>query len=260
MNTVSATTAWNRRSLIRLIPIATPEPWQSAVLPLSSFPTPVEELGPVRAFVGELVRRLAASAPTVETFIQFESLHLADGASHVSRNGRQWMPMMGLGVWPDREPPKIWTVEEFQELVPGEKPRPLMNIALRVTGAREARHQARDVLVGRGTIIQLFANLDSEKLLANARELLLPPIQDPSFKAFPFYIPLLEAKSVSGASSHQLDAWSCGAHTYIRESVEDHGVLIVSKSLEEALRGLGAKLSETEPREWLVLDESYVSS
>jgi hypothetical protein len=245
--------------MIRLVPVTAPEPWSAAVLPLSGFPAPQEELGPVRRFLEKLVKMAGENSACVETFIQLATLHLADGATHLSKNGRQWMPAMGLGVWPDREPPTGWTVEEMQQLVPGEQLRPLMNIALRVSGPVGARHQARDVLIGRGTIIQMFSNLQSDALLSGARDLLLPPIQDPSFTSFPYYIPLLEAKSVSGSKLQQLDAWCCGAHTYLRESVEDQGILIVSRSLNELLNRLGGALSEEETPEWRIPEKPYVS-
>jgi hypothetical protein len=257
---MSATAPPDRTEFIRLTPISAPSPWQAAVLPLSSFPTPEDQLGPVRRLIQKLVRSLGASESSVETFIELTNLHLADGAAHLSKHGRHWMPSMGLGVWPDREPPTGWTIEEFQELVPGEKVRPLMNIAMRVMGPVEARHHARDVLLGRGTIIQVLADLDGDELLEQARNLLSPPIKDPSFTSFPFYIPLLEARSISRASADQLDAWSCGTHTYIRESPEDLGILILSRSLDETLGALGGVLSSTEPREWQIPEASLVSS
>jgi|SRR5579863_7562478 len=255
-----ASASGDRKEFIRLLPLAAPGPWKGVLLPVSSFPTPEAELAPVRMFLQKLVRSIGTRAAVVETFIQLAGLHLADGAAHLTAHGQKWRPQMGLGVWPDREPPTGWTLEELQELVPGEKPRPLMNIALRLTGLPEARHQARDVLVGRGTIVQFLANLEGEKLLTRARDVLFPPIKDPSFTSFSFYIPLLETKSLAKATADQLDAWCCGAHAYIRESPEDAGILILSKSLDETLHRIGGSLSSTEPREWQVPREPHAAS
>jgi len=257
---MSAMASQNKVDFVRLAPVAAPSPWQAAVLPLSSFPVPEAELGPVRILLQKLVRAFATEGSTLETFVDFANLHLADGAAHLSKHGRHWIPAMGMGVWPDREPPTGWTVEDFQQMVPGEKLRPLINIALRITGPAEARHHARDILLGRGVIVHMLTDSGGDQMIETARNLLLPPIKDPSMTGFPFYIPLLEAKSIGAATAPRLDAWCCGAHTYIRESVEDRGILILSRSLEDILRGLGCVLSSAEPREWQVPEELHVPS
>lgn len=234
---------------VRLQQLALAEPWQGALLHLSCFPTPEEELLPVRDFLRRLVGKLRGAA-SLETFIQFRSLHLADGSSRVSSNGRAWMPAMGLGVWPDREPPTRWTMEELRDLMPGDKVRPLMNIVLRVTTSLEAREQARNAMLGMGTILQLVTLSENGDFLSAARALLKPSIKDPSYTSFPFYVPLLEAKSVLHAQASQLDAWLCGANAYIRESPEDSGILIVSKSLQAILHSIGAVETKIGSGEW----------
>lgn len=242
----------DRRDVVRLRQLRAPSPWEGALLPLSAFPVPEDELVPARAFLQRLVTELMRTSPLIETFIRFAHLHLGDGPSRLSGHGRLWMPMMGLGVWPDRKPPTTWTLEELQDLAPGEKVRPLMDIVLRVTGSPEARNQARDVMLGLGTVIHLISAIDGEELLAATGKLLLPAIQDPSLTAFPFYMPLLEAKTAVEASVSQFDAWSCGIDAYIRESPEDSGILILARSLEQTLLQIGAVHSTAEPNGWEV--------
>lgn len=198
---------------------------------------------------------MTQKSPRIETFIRFAHLHLGDGPSRLSSHGREWMPMMGLGVWPDREPPTTWKLEELQDLAPGEKVPPLMDIVLRVTGSPEARSQARDVMLGLGTVIQLVSAIDTEGLLAATGKLLRPAIQDPSLTAFPFYMPLLEAKSVAEASASQLDAWSCGIDAYIRESPEDSGILILARSLQPTLVQIGCVHPPADADEWEITVE-----
>lgn len=240
----------NARRTIRLQRLALAEPWQGALIGLSGFPTPEDELAPVRHVLQGLLGALKGDAASLETFIQFSSLHLADGSTRLSSNGRAWMPTMGLGVWPDREPPARWTMEELRDLMPGDKVRPLMNILLRVTTTQTAREHARNVMLGLGSVLQFVTASGDENLLTSARALLKPAITDPSFTSFAYYIPLLEGKSVVRATAAQLDAWSCGASAYLRESPEDKGILIISKSLQKALHSLGAVESRSGPSEW----------
>lgn len=240
----------NAHRAVRLQKLALAEPWQGALIGLSGFPAPEDELAPVRNVLQRLVGAFRGEAASLETFIQFSSLHLADGPARLSSHGRAWMPAMGLGVWPDREPPTRWTMEELRDLMPGDKVRPLMNILLRVTTPLEAREQARNVMLGLGSILQFVTKSADETLLASARALLRPAITDPSFTSFAYYIPLLEGKSVVRANVSQLDAWSCGAIAYLRESPEDKGILIISKVLQKALHSLGAVESKSGSNEW----------
>jgi hypothetical protein len=146
-------------------------------------------------------------------------------------------------VWPDREPPTVWTKEDFENLDFGEQPRTLMYQVLRVTTGVEAREDARNTMLGIGAVTQLMTTGGTEALLKAGIETLLPPIQDPAFTAFPYYMPLLEAKSLEGAKTAQLDKWLCGAAVYLRESVEDQAILIASREpLAGLLESLGGRL------------------
>jgi hypothetical protein len=227
--------------------------WSGYLFPISAFPAPEAELDPARKFVGKVASLLAKNkADEVETFIQLTQLHLGDGAQRVSSRGREWMPVMGLGSWPDREPPHGWTNEELHSLVPGEKLRPMMDIVLHLTSAGKGDN-ARDTMLGLGTILQFFVSTGRDKFLNTARNLLLPPIKDPSYVSFPFYVPLLEGKSIANADDAQLESWLCGAHACIRESAEDKGILIfASEPLEELLRQAGAEKPASQNDPWRV--------
>jgi hypothetical protein len=171
------------------------------------------------------------------------------GSMRLSSHGREWLPRLGLGVWPDRQPPTIWTKEDFRNLAPGEKPRTLMDQVFRITKSHEARVDAADTMLGLGAIVQVFTRDSGEEYLKKARALLLPPIKDPSYTCFPFYIPLLELKSMTGAASEKVESWFCGASVYMRESVEDKGVLLASSQpFDAVLRSLGGQPEQgTEP-------------
>jgi hypothetical protein len=234
---------------LRLLPAR--DPWEAMVLPLSRFPTPEEELAPVRQLLREFRRLLGKERETSsEVFLQLAALYLGDGAARFARHAPDWNPRTGLGVWPDRPPPTLWTIEELSKLLPGQMPRPAMYQVFHITVFPVAGPDARDVMLGLGTVLEVLKPRSDPDWMERTKGLLLPPIQDPSLTSFPFYVPLLEGKSIAGADSAQLDAWLCGACSYIRESSEDSGILILAREpLRPILAQLGGVLETgLEPR------------
>jgi hypothetical protein len=226
--------------------------WEAFLIPLPAFPVPEEERAPVREFVRKVIAQLVKQQGCkLETFIQLTQLHLGDGASRLSNHGKEWMPSMGLGVWPDREPPHSWTMGELQDLVPGDKLRSMMDIALHVTRPEEGDN-VRDVMLGLGTVLQFVLPAGTEEFLSAARHLLFSPIKDPSFTSFPFYIPLFEGKTISGASESQLELWLCGAHACIRESPEDQGILVFGKTALQDVLPLAGAVRSKEDSSWRI--------
>lgn len=216
-------------SELTLKSIAAPPPWEALVLTVSSFPVPPEELASVRSFLRRLTGALLEDGELcVEIFLQFNHLHLADGAARIAENARAWRPEHGLGVWPDREPPVLWTRAEF-ESPPTGPPRPIMHKVLRLSGSRRVKNDAVEMMLGRGAVIEVLTAEPGDRFLERARKLLLPPIQERALRSFPFYVPLLERKSIGGRQADQLQDWLCGVSVYIRESAEDSGILIASR-------------------------------
>jgi hypothetical protein len=231
--------------------ISTPKGWAGEVflLPVSAFPVPDVELTEIRRILRLLNSEIYGSGDlNCEVFIQMAHLHVGDGGARLSRNARYWMPQMGLGVWPDREPPALYTPEEIQNVKQDEKPRTLMHQVFRVSAPAPAPDKALDAMLGLGTLIQIAANETWDDFRARTTEVLLPPIEEPTFRFFPYYVPLLDKHSVVSVKSGDLQRSLCGATVYIRESAEDKGILVVSVApLTPILEKLGAKLS-TEPK------------
>ncbi len=208
----------------------------------------------MREFLRTLCASLAkAGCLSVEMLILFNQLYLGDGPTRFCDHAREWQPQQGLGVWPDREPPTLWTPADFHYLKPGEKPKDFMYQLFRVSGSLPVKEQARDVMLGLGTIIEIMTEGSSDGLLQKSRDLLLPPIKERAFRSFRFYLPLLERKSLEGAKPGQLDDWFCGASVYIRESFEDKAILIASRvPLEPILKNLGGRLEGGPAPEWRI--------
>ena len=227
-------------------------PWEAHLLSVSGFPAPESELSPAQLFLQNLSGILAGQGGLAsEVFVQFNQLHRRDGPARFGAYVRAWMPRVGLGAFPDEPPPAGYTKEDFEGLAPGEKPRPLMHQLFRITTSQQARDQARDVMLGLGTVVQVWISGKTEVFLDRGRQLLLPPIKDPMLTAFTFYVPLFRVKTLAGASTAQLEDWFCGASVYIRESAEDNAILIASREpLESIFKQLGGKFDDREKPVW----------
>jgi hypothetical protein len=234
--------------------LALKTPWQAFVLPVSVFPIPAGEF--------ELVRRVLQRFTVVasvrwglslEAFLQLEQLQHSEARREYAQHARDWIPEVGLGVWPDRAPPKSWTKEEFEQAaLENKRPRPLIYSVFQITGSSQAKIQAHDVMLHFGALVEFLTGLASDELLRRTGGALSPPIQDPSYTCFPFYVPLLEAKSLETARPEQLGAWIPGNSIYIRESFEDAGILIASgMPISGVFEELGASHSVDES-EWRV--------
>jgi hypothetical protein len=117
-----------------------------------------------------------------------------------------------------------------------------MHQVFRITKSTSAKEQARDLMAGVGTVVQVMTTDDGATFLQKAQQLLLPPIKDPAFACFPFYVPLLERKSLEIATVAQLESWFCGASVYMRESPEDKAFLLASsRPIALILDAIGAQ-------------------
>ena len=232
---------------LKRIPVA--PPWEAVLLPFSGFPADEKEAKSARDFLQEFTAVAARNFPLCpEVFLQLG--HLKNASRHFAKNGSAWQPELGLGVWPDREPPTLWTKADFVDLDVGEFPKPLMYKVLRV-GAQSGRESARNVMLGTGAVLQIMVPTKIEVFFDKAKELLLAGIAERSLRVFPFYVPLFEIKSITNRKPEQLDCWFCGASIYIRESREDKGVLIVASSaLMTLLEALGAKPARGQDTGW----------
>jgi hypothetical protein len=239
---------------VRLDPIPSGFSGEALILQLSGLPIQANECKIVRRFLDALTSAVMGQWKiTYEVFIHAAALQHKDGSSiHFSSKGKDWLPRLGLGVWPDRRPPAIWTREDFDNLGPGQKPRTLRNQVFQITHSPKAREEARNSMLGWGGMMQVMS-ADGQKFLERSREALLPAIKDPCFNCFPFYLPLLEGKSLMHGKADELNSWLCGASVYIRESPEDRGILIVStESLQPIFKVLGASCENDKSVTWRV--------
>ena len=219
-----------------------PAPYNACLIRTSELPVANEELETLSSLVGSLTA--FASATWHLQFEVFAQLTQFSRGKEALRKYREaWRPALGLGIWPDRPSPMLWTREDFINLGPDEKPRPLMYQLLRVTAAGAARHEASGALLELGSMVQVMMP-DPALFFNYSKQVLLAKVTEPILRAYPFYVPLLETKSITACEdSYELKERLCGASIYLRQSNEDGGLVVVSEhSLDTFWDRLGLTL------------------
>jgi hypothetical protein len=203
---------------------------------------------PARAFLQGLVSYFTARLGCDhESFIQMGQVREQEATRLFASHARDWIPETGLGVWPHRPAPRMWQMEDMENIESASGTGPLLNSVFRVTAQANARLEAMTTMLGTGCGLQLVSHVESAVLLEDLKELFLGFIQERVFRIFPWYVPLLE----KGALAKPMPPFTAtvlrGTSLYIRESPEDGGILIVSAlPLAEILARLGCKPMERE--------------
>lgn len=215
---------------LECLPLPEESRLEAFFLPVGKFPVPAPESAAIKNFVKSFSIELTqVHGLQSELFFQLTDMSRPEGPNLISKNAPSWGPEMGMGIWPDREPPKFFKKEDFTELKQGMTPRPLMYQMMRASGEVEARLDALEKMTGLGAVLQLFGQEGWESLQQETVNTLAASITEELFLGFPFYVPLLEKKSLSSKHIPELAKWLCGATVYLREDVQGKGILIVSK-------------------------------
>jgi hypothetical protein len=249
---METSTESTRKSLqLRIVRSSAPH---EAVFLKSKFPADPDDLALLNGFVSRMVAAACQGRKlNLEAFVQLIPLAQIEQMPRLTDHAREWQPIMGVGIWPDREAPTSLTKGDFLKLLPGQRPRIDKYKLCRISASGKTREQAWTSLLGTGAVLLVFTTDDTTAFLKKTRDVLLPPIKDESFRHSSFYVPLLECKSFASARPEQLETWFCGASLYIRESKEDGGVLIASREpLRPILGSLGASLTDSSHTEWQV--------
>ena len=212
---------------------------------------------PARAFLQELVSYFTARLGCGhESFIQIGQVREQEATRLFSGHARNWMPETGLGVWPNRPAPRMWKMEDMENIESASGTGPLLNSVFRVMAPANARLDAMTTMLGTGCGLQLVSRVESAVLLRDMKELFLGFIEDRVFRIFPWYVPLIE-KAVLGEPMESFIASALrGISLYIRESPEDGGILIVSaQPLAEIFTQLGCEQMEREMKPTWTLAE-----
>jgi hypothetical protein len=161
--------------------------------------------------------------------IQMWHLHHNDGASVVSRNGRAWMPDFGAGVWLDEPPPRLWTPEDFLNIGPGEMLPPPVLTAIHLAAEQLDHEHAWMQLGGRGCYMEFSVSGSVPAFFETQAALYREWIEEPMIASLPFFVPLIRHSSFGSPLFAGRERHAAPIVTYIRESAEDEGVLILTR-------------------------------
>ena len=219
--------------------VSVPPPYHAARIEVSKFPLASDIAPKVHAFVTNLVNAASAGAPTAEVLLQNE--YIANGKEQFSAHIPEWHPESGLGVWPDRPPPELWKLTDIFKMAAGERI-PLMYRVYRLTTGPKANRQAFEVLSGTGMVMVVLHSDSTDQLLARYKDTFLPGIKQENLRILPFYVPLLDLKSLHNRQPEELRRWLGGARFYLRESPLDNAIVVLTEAdLGALLPQAGAK-------------------
>lgn len=223
-----------RPSPLQFAPLITAAGWEAYLVQAPPPPAEGDAMDVLRALAAGL--RLIAERGwqlTGHTYLQLWKLAVPGNSLLYEENLQRWQPSVGLGVFPHRAPPQRMTADMAMDhaaaLMTGEEPERSAYHLAHVSGGSEAGQHAERELLGRGMVLELFARDPLQTLLQSSRKAFLPSISDSAYRSFPFYLPLLDARTVGAARADDLEQWMGGAELYLRESAEDGGLLLVSR-------------------------------
>lgn len=194
-------------------------------------------------FLAEALKEYAGFHP--HGLIQYNQLNRGNASSIMSANFMAWGIDSGLGYWPEREPPALWTEEDFTELDIGEMPRPLMHQVFGINKGLPAIQEAFRLLLGLGPMVFTLSEDSVQKVKELATAQFRPLIEEPALRMFAYYYPLLCAATFAQENSEKLGEWTCGIQFFLRESPEEKGIFIASRRpLDRVWQATGAVQSE----------------
>lgn len=185
-------------------------------------------LQPYQNAVTELLRLFPCfDAPVQEVILQFDRLSPERDVPIFQQNARQWFSKIGMGVWPHREPPTLWSREEFIDAEPGTL-RPMMYKLFHLEQDPVISRSAWNTMLGSGTLMRLAISS-----LATFRQRSYgfhhPRIQERSLQSYSIYTSLLEGAAIQNVTVEQLDLWLPAVDGYLRESSEDGGLFLLAR-------------------------------
>lgn len=219
-------------------------PFEAAILKTGKLPLDKEageSLGRVLLpWLRELAERMSLEHAM---WLQGAELHSSNAVDLLVKHGAEWMPDIGLGIRPDGEPPRMLRDDDFRKRRWNDPIKIKHETAFHLAGGAAAAESAIRLLCGSGTMLYCLLDAPVQIYLAEQRALWLPTIQEPAFRAHPFYVPFIDAGSLGNKEASRLMSWMGRARLYLRESTEDEGLVIVS-SIVGALNLLQERYEE----------------
>lgn len=228
-------------SILSIESIPVEKPFSAILVHCGKYRLNAADAAPAKRFTSRLLD-IAGQGISRTVFLQEE--YLANAKSEFSSHVQQWRPESGLGVWPDREPPRLWKTTDLFRMARGEKI-PLMYRVFRITAGPAAGADALATMAGTGLTMALVHSVPVEALLKQYKDTFLPRLTEPTFRIFPFYVPLLDLKSIRDRKAQELTGWLGSARLYLRESPQDSGLLVVTTlEMQPLISAAGARQND----------------
>ena len=214
---------------------------------------PAESLAAYSAALSMLLKSFepSLSAWKRDAFIQIAETGRA--GSQAIRELGSLLDDFGLGIHPEAEPPRTWNRGDFERITLNDQMPPLFLEIMRADGLRrEAVEAVRARFFGSGSYVETYT-APAYDFYVEATALFKPHITNRTARMFPYHAPILRRRAVEPAASEVLEQWMCGAELYVREAVEEDGVLLLYKDkTEKILRWATEKNKEMTEMEFLV--------
>lgn len=175
-----------------------------------------------------------------DIYLQMTQLERPSGSLLISRNGSRWKPALGLGVWPDREPPQPLNEDDFKNLSPGQTRRETSFQIIRICAFEEPiRKEVIAQMAGTGALLTVLVAEDWGQPQQDAiSERLEAYMTADAFIGYPFYFPLLDARSLGSLHKEDFDSLLPDIAVYIREELDENALLVISRIPLHALFAL----------------------
>jgi hypothetical protein len=217
----------------RIENISLPAPLRAVFLAVGRFPLSRDHSTALAASLQPWLRELAGEFDLQPAmWLQGTALYSRETVELVCNHAREWMPDLGLGIRPGGEPPHLLTEADLNKLKWNEMPKPKHETAFYLANGPQAAEAAFPLFCGTGAVVYCLLSASAEVFLREQRERWLPTIEDPAFRAHSFYLPFFGRKCLEDQSSRLLLKWMGPAIVYLRESIEDNGILILASRSE----------------------------
>jgi len=176
-----------------------------------------------------------------ECYLQVSFLHHQDQWIPLQQSAAKLMPKQGLGVHPD-DPPHQFTTADLEALDPRKPFKSFIDVVLQMSKADlPSLPEAFAPHWGLGSTMFLGVNPAKQDAMDVMSRETCGFIQDPSFRIFPFYVPLLHGQNFGMVGTDpRLQAALDGLEFYCREAPPQHGIfLLAAGSISDVLDRAG---------------------
>jgi hypothetical protein len=206
-------------------------------LPVSSYPIPEAEGNWVKDFCEALIAKIRATDTKLRLEVVIRQNGLYTGlVDHFIDNASKWMPEQGVAVIPHKPPPHVPTKSEIESIDPraldkgGQIPSlsGIPELIFRVSDDT-SKEVALKTLGGHSALNIFLTRMDAPSLVNRWKEVFGKRVTDRLFRAMPIFVPLFGIQSFNDIPKEELELWFTSFDFYIGESMDDVGIVILSK-------------------------------